>query len=211
MNARIADLVEEAFATTQMSSSDAKELKAQLIAAYETEAQFFEDEASANQYIYGNRLREHHDVYRLGDTCFVIPAQIDIRRVIRPYTRKIAHEYSGQPDLIPEKIDAVKTTIAALKETLHKHHLSRRKYTQEGKEPPVYPPDGELRRFYECERKTQYSTQEIAESRVELGNSAYQCKWCQNWHQGRPPTGEYVPYDMRVHRWQQAWRRHHGV
>jgi hypothetical protein len=98
-----------------------------------------------------------------------------------------------------------------VREVFASYRLSKRKFTVEGNDSPVFPSKLILQQFYECGRKAVYATSVEAVQHVEIGNNAYHCKWCKSWHQGRQPTGAFVPHEMRVHRWEQSWRRHHHI
>lgn len=207
----IAEIVTEAFTGTALTKSDETKLFTSIVSYYKKFALFFPTELEANNHIYGNRLKENHSVYRAKGSCFVIPSRLNPADVAKPVTATIAKKYVNQPQTIPAHILPVTETVNKVREVFASYRLSKRKFTVEGNDSPVFPSEFILQKFYECGRKAVYSTQHTAVQHVETGNNAYQCKWCGNWHQGRQPTGEFVPHDMRVHRWEQAWRRHNHV
>jgi hypothetical protein len=76
---------------------------------------------------------------------------------------------------------------------------------------PVLPPIEEMKRFYECERKTIYSSTEDATQKLSGVNEVYTCPHCGKLHQGQKPTGMAVPQNVMEGRYRTAWRRYHGI
>jgi len=75
----------------------------------------------------------------------------------------------------------------------------------------VLPSDEVLKAFYECGRKTAYSSSEAVLQDLNGENQPYLCKHCGLYHQGKEPTGQSIPEHIMQGRHRTAWRRYYNV
>jgi hypothetical protein len=210
----ITDIIDEAFADSELTPNDQSKVRGILVSSYLEDIHFFDSETAANHYIYSNHMTDAQDVHRVGSVCFVLPGNLNINKQAKPFIRSLQDRYEDNPERIGTEVRKATATIHSVRQAFLNYRISRRKYT-EGSHlldaEPVYPEDIVLQKFYECGRKVQYATEEDTQVHLQSGNDPYQCHWCGNWHQGRKPSGEFIPFEMKKHRWQQSWRRHHGI
>lgn len=210
----ITDIIDEAFVDSELTPDDQSKVRDILVSSYLEDIHFFDSETAANHYIYSNHMTDAQDVHRVDSVCFVLPGALNINKKAKPFIRSLQDRYKDNPERIGSEVRKATATIHSVRQAFLNYRISRRKYT-EGSHlldaEPVYPEDIVLQKFYECGRKVQYSTEEDTQVHLQIGNDPYQCHWCGNWHQGRKPSGEFIPFEMKKHRWQQSWRRHHGI
>lgn len=173
----------------------------------------FTSNQEACSYIYENKIKEAHSIYKISENSFiVIPEKIKL--LLNTQTGKeLAESLKLTPWLISEEVSKVGASVRLFKEKLDKRFLSSRKYSNEPKPAPNYPSEQVLQKFYECERKVAYLSHAEAFEKCETNHVVYECSYKNHWHQGTPKSDNWQdkPYNVQLAQWQTIWRRHKGI
>lgn len=143
---------------------------------------------------------------------FLLPAvAMSHRTVVKELIDVIKNEGTLTNRELGEVVGLIHETKKALDEVLSSSTRTTRKATSNQVGEVVLPPMEEMRLFYECGRKVRYPSVEAAELELQQGNDIYLCSHCDEYHQGRTPTGMSVEQKVMEGRWRTIWRREHGV
>ena len=137
----------------------------------------------------------------------VYPAQL-----IKEVSQRVKTEGSYQNSELQALFVNLSKTWVVLRELFADSTRTTRIASDEGdKGEVVLPPMVDMKRFYECERKTRYETIEEATDQLNFENSVYLCVHCGKLHQGKQPTGMSVPAHVMEGRYKTAYRRYHNI
>lgn len=168
-------------------------------------------------YIYSHTEKQIFSILALSDTknsyhCLLFP-QINLllaqtwRNYIRLFKTTFP-EYQGI--VLGEQMKRLSEYLVALKELLSIQTRANRTSGNSNSGEWENPGLEKLERFYKCERKRSYSSEQEAREGLEKGQEPYKCDYCDNYHNGRPiiMAGQ-IPDEVAHRRWETTWRRNH--
>lgn len=187
----------------------------EVVEFYGKVVQCFSSESQARSHIYDNKVEQPHSIYKIDANLFItIPDQIKLAFNTRT-GKELANSLKSTPHLIPEEVSKVGKAVRIFRETIEEKFISSRKYSDKlGSKPaPEYPSEQVLQKFYECERKTAYTSRDEALVNCEQNHVVYGCSYEDHWHQGTPRsnTWQNKPHEIQLNQWQTVWRRYKGV
>lgn len=187
----------------------------EVVEFYGMVTQSFSSDAEARSYIYGNKITQAHSIYKIDNSLFIIiPDKVKLSFNTKT-GKELGHSLKSTPHLIPQEVSKVGAAVRLLRERLDERFISSRKHSNElaSKSTPQYPSERVLQNFYECERKTAYTSHDEAVANCEQNHVVYECSYKKHWHQGTPRSNTWrnKPHKIQLNQWQTVWRRYKGV
>jgi hypothetical protein len=198
-----------------LSAEYVEKFSIEAVEFYNEIIQCFSSDAQARSYIYDNKIKQAHSIYKMDTSLFIIiPDQTKLRFNTQT-GKELANSLKSTPWLIPQEVSKVGVAVRLLREKLDKRFISSRKYSDKltSKPAPQYPSEQVLQKFYECERKTAYISRDEALINCEQNHIVYKCSYKSHWHQGTPKSNTWrdKPHEIQLNQWQTVWRRYKGV
>lgn len=129
----------------------------------------------------------------------------NVTRTIITYFREQVEGVTGEQ--IKDIAEKTNTLYGLVKQVLNNSTRSKRFSTHKVVQSFVLPSPVELERFYKCGRKHAYTTEVEAVEQVADGEHVYHCNYCNMFHKGHPMTGQKIPKEIMMKRWETAYRR----